>query len=160
MFFKKTNSLVSKIIANITNSEFTHVGLIVNYNRDTNMATIVESNRFILTRVVEIQLDSNHVIYTTGQKSKEVEDCIVSFAMKRVGTKYDYLQILGLLMSLLFKKGRDGYFNSKNKFICSELIDLAYFKAGVKRKNLENIGNITPQELLEMYDLKECGKGV
>lgn len=155
VFFKKTNSFISKIIANITNSEFTHVGLIVDYDKETGLATIIESNRFIETRLTEVKLDKNHVVFTTGNKPDNMTKCIVDFAYKKIGTKYDYFQILGLLLSLLFKGDRNSYFNSTNKFLCSELIDLAYFKAGVKRNSLQNIGNITPQELLQYYNLIE-----
>lgn len=158
IFFKKRNSLISRVIANITTSEFTHVGLIVAYDDMTRVVTIIESNRFIKTRLTRIQLDENHVVYSTGNKTKEVQDRILKYAYEAVGTKYDYLQLLGLFLSLLFKGER--YFNSSNKFICSELIDLSYYKAGVERKHSMNIGNVTPQELLEVYELKDIRKGV
>lgn len=158
MFFKRTNSFISRVIANITNSEFTHVGLIIAYDDITKVATIIESNRFIETRLSRIQLDENHVVYSTGTKTKEMQDKILKYAYEAVGTGYDYFQILGLFLSLIFKGER--LFNSLNKFICSELIDLAYYKAGVQRKHSYNVGNVTPQELLEVYDLKEIGREV
>lgn len=158
VFFKKDNSLISKVIANITKSEFTHVGLIVAYDEKTKIATIIESNRFVETRLTRVQLDSNHVVYTTGDKPREVQDRILKFAYEQVGKKYDYLQILGLFLSLLLKGERYVVFNSSNKLICSELIDLAYYKAGVKRKTNISIGDVTPQELLKVYDFEEIEK--
>ncbi|ATN94569.1 hypothetical protein BSP21_219 [Bacillus phage BSP21] len=46
-------------------------------------------------------------------------------------------------------------FNKVNKYICSEIIDNAFVAAGVPRKDKENIGDVTPQELLDKYDLRK-----
>ncbi|UUV46707.1 permuted papain-like amidase [Bacillus phage vB_BanS-Thrax4] len=155
VFFKKTNSFISKLIAKVTNSEFTHVGLVVGYDESTKVITIIESNRFIKTRVARLELNERHVIYTTGNQPKEVTDKIIAYAYKNIGKRYDYSQLLGLFLSLAFKRKRNLFFNSANKLICSELVDLAYYTSGVKRKTNDNLGNITPQELFEVYDLKE-----
>lgn len=160
IFFKKTNSLASRIIANFTTSEYTHVGLIVAYDDMTGVATIIESNRFIKTKISRIQLTELHTVFSTGSKSEEVQNNIIKYSHSKIGTEYDYLQVFGLFLSLAFKGERKALFNSTNRFICSELIDLAYYKAGVKRKHNMNIGNVTPQELIEVYDLKDIRKGV
>lgn len=154
MFFKNDNSIISRIIANVTKSKWTHVGLIVDYDESTGMATIIESNRFITTRVTTTEIDTTHVVFSTAM-TEEVKQRVVEYAFKQLGTKYDYLQILGLFISLVFKGDRLALFNSSNKLICSELIDISYYKAGVVRKNDDNIGNVTPSELLEVYELKE-----
>jgi len=155
VFFKKTNSLISKMIAKVTKSEFTHVAIIVGYDKMTGVATIIESDRFSKTKLARIQLSDEHVVYTTGYQPKEVTDKIVRYAHQQLGMGYDYLQLIGIFLSLVFKRKRDAYFNSANKMICSELIDLAYYKAGIKRNNYENIGDVTPQELFEVYDLHQ-----
>lgn len=155
VFFKKTDSLISRAIACVTKSEYTHVGLIVGYNENTKIATIIEANGFVNTRVRTVQIDDNHVIFTTGEKPKEQIDKIVKFAYNSLGKKYDYLQVFGLFLALTLKGDRYSFFNSTNKFICSELIDLAYYTSGVKRKTTANIGNVTPCELLEVYDFKK-----
>lgn len=155
VFFKKTNSFISRTIAKVTNSEFTHVGLIVGYDESTGVITIIESDGFVKTRVSRLELDERYVIYTTGNQPQEVIDGIVEYAYSKLGTSYDYLQIITLFMSLVFKRERNAYFSTTNKFICSELVDMAYYTAGVKRKSNKNIGNVTPQELFEVYDLRE-----
>src|SRR5690606_10212863 len=100
IFFKKTDTLISRFISKITSSEFTHVGLIVDYKRDTNVVTIVESNRFIKTRVTEVELNNEvHVIYSVGDKDIDTQLVIVEFAMNNLGTGYDYMQIIGLFFS-------------------------------------------------------------
>lgn len=153
IFFKKNDSFISRVIAYFTKSEYTHVGLIVNYDESTNIVTIIESNRFVDTRINMIELDQQkHEIYTLD-KSQDETDRIIKYAYQTVGMKYDYLQILGLLISLLFDT-EYRFFDRKNKLICSELIDLSYYKAGTKRDADMSLGNITPQELLQVYDFR------
>lgn len=158
IFFKKNDSFISRIIAYFTKSEYTHVGLIVAYDELSNIATIIESDRFVDTRINIIELDQQkHEIYTVD-KSQDETDRVLEYAYKSVGIKYDYLQILGLLISLVF--GTEyRFFDRKNKLICSELIDLSYYKAGIKRSTDMNLGSITPQELLQVYDFKRIRKG-
>lgn len=158
LFFKETDSLISRMIAKFTRSEFTHVALIVAFDEKTNIATIIESNRFVETKLTRIQLSEIHKVYTAGQLTDKQRKDIVKFAYDSIGTKYDYLLTIGIVLSLLFKGARK-YFNSKNKLICSELIDLSYYKAGVPRNNSINIGDVTPQELIEVYNLEEVRKG-
>jgi hypothetical protein len=159
LFFKKTNSFISRIISSMTNGEYTHVGLIIDYSEETNIATIIESDKFVNTRIAKIQISELHTVYEVDDMTELIRENVVKFAIKSIGEKYDYLQIIGLFVSLLLKRNRYAFFNAKNKMICSELIDMAYLKAGVKRKNSLNIGYITPQELLDVYELKVVRKG-
>lgn len=160
IFFKKERSFISRIIAFMTKSEYSHVGLIVAYDELNNYATIIESNRFVDTRITILKLnEEHHVVYTTGEKPQEQIDRILKYAYGAIGTKYDYMQIFGLFIALLFKTKKHRWFNSRNKLICSEFIDLAYYKAGVKRNDSIKLGDVTPQELLEVYDFR-IRKGV
>lgn len=156
IFFRyNQSSFISRIIARLTRGEYTHVGIIVDYNQLSNKVVIIESNRFAKTRLVEVTLDENiHTIYTVHGKTKEQSDKIAEYAYQSLGVKYDYFQIIGLFISLLFKRRRLAWFNSKNKLICSEIIDNAYIKSGIKRKHMDNLGNITPMELLDAYDFR------
>lgn len=158
LFFKDDSSFISRVIAKMTRSKYTHVGLIVGYDKLTNEVTIIESDRFVNTRINRMTLNDNYVVYTTGDKPKDRVDKILKYAYRNLGAKYDYLQILGLFLALLFK-GNKRYFNSNNKLICSEGIDLAYYTAGERRLVNDNLGNITPQELLEVYQFR-IRKGV
>lgn len=157
IFFKKNEtSFISRIVAKMTKSEYTHVGLIVAYDDLSCEITIIESDRFTNTKINRITLDcTKYVIFTTGDKPKEQVEKIVRYGYRHLNVKYDYLQILGLFLSLLSRGKIDRYyFNSRNKLICSELIDLAYYTSSVKRLTNINLGNITPQELLEVYEFK------
>jgi Permuted papain-like amidase enzyme, YaeF/YiiX, C92 family len=153
IFFKKSTSLISRLIAFLTSSNYTHVGLIVEYDETTGIVTIIESDRFVNTRLNTFLIDEKkHVVYTTGEKTEEQLDRIMKFAFDSIGKKYDYFQIIGLMLSEITKGGR--YFNNSNRFICSELIDLAYYSAGVERLTNYNLGNVTPQELISCYNFR------
>jgi hypothetical protein len=154
VFFKKDNSFISRVVAKLTHSEFTHVALIVGYDEATKVATVIESDKFVNTRITTVKIDDSHVVYSTDNMTKEVSDKVVKYSYRQLGVKYDYFQILGLFISLTIKGDRYALFNSTNKYICSELIDRAYLNAGIPRLNNLNIGNITPQELIEVYRLK------
>ena len=154
IFFKKNSSFISRVIAYMTESEYSHVGLIVAYNKHTNVVEVIESNRFVNTRKVAMKLDDCvHVIYEV-EKTEKQENMILKYANKAIGMKYDYAQLFGIFISLLFDSNGKRYFNSKNKLICSELIDIILFKSGVKRNTYDRLGNITPQELLNYYEFK------
>jgi uncharacterized protein YycO len=153
IFFKKSDSFISRMIAYFIQGDYTHVGLIVSYDELTNVATIIESDRFVNTRVNMIELDQQkHEVYTV-HKTQEQIDRVLKYAYDSVGMKYDYWQILGLFLSLLFKT-EHRFFDKSNKLICSELIDLSYYRAGIKRCTDMNLGNVTPQELLQVYDFR------
>lgn len=156
LFFRKDeNSFISRAIAKMTKSEYSHVGIIIGYDKANNVVTIIESNRFVDTRVDLIELDKcKHVIYTIGDKSKEQMDLMRKLSYKAIGIKYDYMQIVGLFFSLLLNRREYAWFNSGNKLICSEFVDIVYYKSGVKRKGVYSLGNVTPQELFEVYDFR------
>lgn len=154
MFFKKTDTFISKTIAKMTNSEYTHVALIVAYDELSNVATIIEADKFIKTRIRRLRLDENmHSVFSIDNLTCEEKDRIVKYSFELLNTDYDYTLILNIFVSLIIG-GKRQFFNNANKLICSELIDIAYYKAGVERKGIYPIGSVTPQELLEVYDLK------
>lgn len=153
VFYKNDHSFVSEAICLITRSQYNHCAIVVGYDEETNVATIIEANGFIKTRTSTIKIDDSHIIYAPKNMTKEMSDKVVQYAFSKIGTEYDYFQILGLFISYVFKEPRFALFNSTNKFICSELVDKAYQYAGVPRKDKDNLGDISPQELFGEYDL-------
>lgn len=152
--FYRGQGLLSRIVAKLTKSKFSHVSIILKYDELTKIATVIESNILIRTRVTTIKIDENHVIYDVNVND-EIREKIIENALDCLKTKYDYFQDFGIFLSIILKIPRFQFFDDGNKYICSELIDMSYFRAGVPRKNLDNLGDVTPQELLYVYDLKE-----
>jgi uncharacterized protein YycO len=160
VFFKKNKeSFISLIISKLTKSEYTHVGMIVAYNELLKEAVIIESDRFVNTRLTNLRIDNNiHEIYYIKNLSSEHKYRILDNAYKELGKKYDYKQVLSLALSLIFNIKFKNFSNNYNRLICSELIDIVLFKSGIKRKNYDNLVNVTPKELLESYDFEKKGE--
>jgi uncharacterized protein YycO len=155
VLYRDETDFFSRGIAYITKNEWTHASIIIGYDEKTNVATVIESNSFIKTRVTTINITKDHVVFTPKNMTEEMSGKVVKYAFLKIGTEYDYFQILGLFISLVFKEPRLALFNSRNKFICSELVDKAYQFAGVHRKNQKNLGDVTPSELLDVYDFEK-----
>jgi len=68
------------------------------------------------------------------------------------GTDYDYAQIFEMLFRIVFRIKRT-LFNNQSKLTCSEVVDRSFYLAGVKRKDVDNLYDLTPEELLHKYPL-------
>lgn len=142
----KPKGLLGWIISKISKSDYSHVAVVLGNN------TIFEANKFIKSRIVKLDYDKEiHHIYRLSDLTKWKKQKIISKAHKYIGVKYDYLQVIGLFFRLVFNK--HDTFNNLNKFICSEVIDKIYIEAGIKRADAEHLYDVTPQEILDKYDL-------
>lgn len=153
MFFSRKGKLLSRLVNKITKDEFADVGLIIAYDETTGVATIVEEKGLVKTRISRVQLNDSHKIYSTGYKTEEETRMIIRYAKSEVGRVHSYLSILQMFIKLVSDGDKHDIFNMKNKII-SSLIGIAYYRAGIKRNNDIDIGDITPKKLLESYDLK------
>lgn len=158
VFFRHTDNFISKAIALLTSSEFTHVGLITSVDGE-NKGTIIEADRFIKTRRREFEFDpSLHALYRVPNLTDRQKRDIVSFALTMEGARYDYLQVIGFFIRLVFKLNIGNLFNRSNYLICSELIDKAYYTSGVPRNSVLDIGDVLPNDLLNNYDFRLINK--
>ena len=147
VIFYRPEGFIGTIISKLTRSEYSHVSLAV------DATTIIEANRFIKSRVVDLNYaDDIHRVYRLRNISPGQQEFIVENALTMVGARYDYAQIFGLWLRLVFSI-ESKIFNKVNKYICSEIIDKAFILSMVPRKDNLIIGEVSPQELLEKYDL-------
>ena len=147
VIFYRPTGFIGRVISYFTSSPYSHVALAIDAN------TIIEANRFIKTRVVPIEYDNKIThIYRLDNVTQEERDRIVSIALSYEGTDYDYAQIFEMFVRIVFRIKRT-LFNNQQKLTCSEVVDNAFYKAGVKRKDLEFLYDITPEELLHKYSL-------
>lgn len=149
----KPRSIIGWVISKITHSPYSHVAIAISPDK------IFEANVFINSRIVSIYSDyvgydkNIHHIYRLSEIDSSQKTNIQIMARQLKDKPYDYKQIFGLFMRLVFN-WKTSLFNDLNKFICSEIIDRMYYCSGVKRKDKINLFNITPNELLEKYTLK------
>lgn len=152
IFFKKTDSIITETIADITHSDYTHVGLMI----DDRL--MIESNGFIRTRIIPLELVTDqYEVHRIPSLTDEQKRKIIDFAICQVGTKYDYEKILGLLIRFEFLRKFKG-FDEANRFICSELVDLAFHAGDVPRHTQSQLGNVSPSELFCYYDFEFIGR--
>jgi uncharacterized protein YycO len=146
--FKSDGSFLQNTISEVTKSPYVHSALAV------DSKTLIEANGFIKTREFPLSSETGFDVYrieglTGDQKSK-----IVNYAKSKIGTKYDYEKIVGLLIRFEIFPTFKG-FNEAGHFICSGLLDEAFLDGGVQRKNQNFENDLAPCELLEYYKLKK-----
>jgi hypothetical protein len=156
IFYQNSASVISRFISKLTKSPYTHVAIVVSDEVKDGTVEIMEANRFIKVRRIALALNPCiHHIYRVPVLTPYQRDLISLTVSKQAGKPYDYLQIMGWFLRLVFNIKRDNLFNHANLPICSELIDKAFNEAGVKRKPYPWVGDVTPQHLLDVYNFEE-----
>lgn len=152
--FRSTDTWISRLIARLTASEFTHIGL-VTFTDNGKDGIIIEADRFIKSSRRAFRFDpERHALYRIVGITDQQATAVVAEAIALEGRHYDYLQIMGLFFRLI---GWDtgSLFNRANSLICSELLDKALHRARLTRKTMYRYGNVTPHELLNVYEFEE-----
>jgi uncharacterized protein YycO len=149
VFFRKTDTLLTRLIANVQHSPYTHVGMIV------GDGLMVEAQGFMRTRILPLALEPDkYEIYRIPNLTDEQKRRIVEFAESKVYTKYDYWKAVGLFIRFEFMDRFKG-FDESNRYICSELVDMALHAGNVPRRNMDHLGDVSPSELFVYYDLQK-----
>lgn len=148
LFYNSDGSFFQEAIKDITKSQYVHCALAVG-NGD-----LIEANGFITTREIPLSGEPGFDVYrieglTNDQKSK-----ILNYVKSKIGTKYDYEKIIGLVIRFKLFHHFEG-FTEAGHFICSGLLDEAFLAGGVKRINSCFENNLAPGELLTYYQLKK-----
>lgn len=147
VIFYRPTGFIGRVISYFTKSPYSHVALAIDAN------TIIEADRFTKTRIVPIEYDKNIThIYRLENLTQEEREKIVELATSLEGTDYDYAQILEMFVRIVFRIKRT-IFNNQKKLTCSEVVDRSFYLAGVKRKDMEFLYDVTPEELIHKYPL-------
>jgi len=146
--FYRPTGFIGWAISKITKSEYSHVSLAIDsYN-------IIEADKFIKSRISNLYyIETIHSVYRVKDIDEDERHKVVQNAMTMLGVGYDYKQIFGLYLRMIFHRDSTT-FNQANKYICSEIIDNAFIMADIPRKDTNNLGDITPQELFSKYELE------
>lgn len=81
---------------------------------------------------------------------------IVSFMVERLNRPYDYLQILGFFVEIVFRWKNTWHL--KNKYTCANIIDKAFKSVGIILVPGRQIGDVWPEKLYTspvLTDVKE-----
>jgi len=71
----------------------------------------------------------------------EQAQAVYKFAYEQIGKPYNYLGIVGIVIRHDFP--------SKNRWFCSELVIAAFQSAGIPLVNINQVGRVSPEMLLE-----------
>ncbi|MED3976179.1 YiiX/YebB-like N1pC/P60 family cysteine hydrolase [Priestia megaterium] len=148
--FVRGKGWLSKVIRYFDSGEFSHCAIAVskyriieaNYNTRVSVS-IFDESKYDLIEVIDLGL------------SDKQRDIVYERAMKYLGKKYDYFQLIWYALKKVFHfKGRN-LLNNPNDMICSELVFIALDESGILRDlgindTVTNGSDLTPNEL---YDL-------
>lgn len=138
--FVRGTSLISRIIRKLDGGEYSHVTMMVTdtdsieamYNTTCKIAPFIASSSEY--EILRLNL-------TDEQKSQ-----ILGVAKTLEGKRYDFLQVLGILLKAIFKK--EYTLNSPNRFICTEAVVTILEEIGAIEKGTIPI-EVTPSELMK-----------
>jgi hypothetical protein len=139
--FFKGQTWVSKVVAELTGSPYTHVGVAF------SDSTVLEADRFIKARVRNL---NDFDIYTVMrcELSAEQRRSILINGTNFIGTKYDYLEIAKWFFKLTTNIEGHGLVNNANRVYCSELVDFLFKSVGVDLVPDRVDGDVLPVHLL------------
>jgi hypothetical protein len=152
VLFFKGRSLISKVIAYITKSSYTHVALVIGEDID-GTPLVLEAQRFTKTKIRRIQPSEVFEVYRTELTRKQ-QFHIELLAYTQEGKAYDYLEMVGLILRSWWKSNRT-LIEEKNKLYCSEVVDYIFYVVGVKRLLQIGVGDVYPHELIQVYNLRK-----
>ena len=147
--FYMQKGIIGGLISKITKSPYSHVALVI------DETTVLEANRFITTRLADIDLSGReyHVYRVEGITEEQGVEAAIHAMEKLLNTRYDYLQLVGLFFRYVFHWDFLTL-NHRNRWLCSEVIDYAYLTTGLKRTDFKHVMNISPQGIFEKYKLR------
>ena len=136
----KGTSLISKLIKRATKSEYSHCAIVIS----TEPCQIVE-----IDYKYHLKINAIHYTYYDVFRCENISntqlDTIKNYLMSSLGAQYDFLQLFTQWLNILVKAFP--IVNSPIRFLCSEVIDRAYQKAGRDLAPEAVEGNVTPADL-------------
>jgi hypothetical protein len=150
--FILSKSWIPRTIALTSKSRYSHVGMVIE-EADGDMVNIIESKPFLKLRIrcLSLQNEEYDCYRIRGNHSPKMK-LAVENAKQMIGIKYNYSQFANLYFHVNFNRKRTLPLN--NRLVCTSLIDLCYYSAGISRKDTLDIGNVTLEELLIKYDFE------
>lgn len=133
----KGSSWVSPVIRELTHSPYSHIALVLYNNQiaETDYATPEHITQFHYS---PDQYDIYRYLPLTDEQGKK----ILEYITEHLGAAYDYMQVMstGLHILLHFP-----IINNSNEFDCSEIVDRAFYYAGIDLGD-HGVGNLTPAD--------------
>ena len=141
----------SRIITSILDTEFSHVAIV--YDAENRLIAETTYQDIVIRRLDKYKEEEYEVYYVEEFNINDYDiNDIRKYIINTVGVEYDYMQLtLGFWLRILFNINI--VLNNKDKYICSEMIDIIYNQLGFDLVPVFRNGNVTPKDLLESYSI-------
>lgn len=148
--FAQGNGVISKLVRFVDKGTFSHVAIAVSETH------IIEADAGSKVAVVPLDKSEYNIIEVvdlglTSHQRRMVYNC----AMKYVGTRYDYLQLVWYVLRKVLHLTGENKLNNPHNMICSELVYVVLNEARVLEElgikdSFRNGNNLTPNELFDL----------
>jgi uncharacterized protein YycO len=154
LFFTTSDSIVSRAIRLRTWGRFSHVQIITNPESEPagKIEVISADAEGVVCRDIREHEWENYEILTYPEMTEEERINVVKFSLQQVGRPYDFV---GLGSFLLYKE-----MQNDSRWFCSELVYVAYKKAGIRLQRRVKQDFISPRDLYMSPLLKPIDKEV
>ena len=154
IFMFKAEYGFSKIIAWLTDSKYSHTGVVVS----SEMSLLIEASAGGGVRATDIRkLNRDYDVFRIIETFSYDLNKVISFLVANLGANYDFMGVLYLgFLKLLRQKNKANELQRKNDWFCSELL-VAAFQAGgidivpqVSEADVTSPGDISTSQIVEM----------
>jgi hypothetical protein len=116
----KGKDWISKSIEDITHSEYSHVAIAIDSDN------VCEIDVFLRLQIRPLTYQDYDVFRLNRPFSLLEQHTMMDFLNSKIYTNegYDWLKILEMFLRYVFHKKT--YFTMKNRYVCSEIVDLAF----------------------------------
>ncbi|MCC3687529.1 YiiX/YebB-like N1pC/P60 family cysteine hydrolase [Bacillus cereus] len=148
--FVQGKGIISKLVRFVDRGIFSHVAIavsethIIEATAGSKVAVIpFDKSEYNIIEVVDLGL--------TAHQRRMVYNC----AMRYVGRRYDYLQLIWYVLRKMFHLTGENKLNNPHNMICSELVYVALDESRVLedlgiKDSFRNGNNLTPNELFDL----------
>lgn len=160
LFRKCENSLISKIIAKLTSSSFTHVGIVEYVDNDCITVAEAQAKGFVLNEYPTELVESNIICGEwTVLQSKKPLMCVEAIISQYLGKPYGYLDLVAIFLYKI--TGKILFKGTSKRLICSEAVTRVLYDASDKEIDFEKEFNkpysyITPDDIFMSKQLKHA----
>lgn len=145
----RTDTFIGGQIRKMTDSYFNHVGMFISETEIIEASMLgVKTTAFSKFEKQQQNGKLDYGIYRVKDMTTKQSEIMANFLIQKIGSTYDFIQFLSLLLFFIFKWNREKEpVDVPNAFICSELMSGALDKAGLKFSDNIDKDCITPADI-------------
>jgi len=142
ILFYSGNSIFSKVVKWITNSQFSHCSIVIDKYH------IVEISWNYKLKIRHLHYKDNEFVIKRyiNELSEEQKQLMYEFIIDKLNTEYDIIQTVGYLFKKIFGVK---VINDRELYNCSEFVDVCYKSIGIDLLENDFESTVSPGELFK-----------